>query len=190
MNTLNQLLGLALLLAGAGGGPMPVEPQDAPQEKEVNAAATNEADELPKREELWRKFESTLSGVKLVGRFTILGQEDGPLPKEEYTIHSVKKLPEGDYWQFNARIKYGDHDVTLPLKLQVKWAGDTPMITLTDLTIPLLGTFSSRVVIDNDKYAGTWSHDKVGGHLFGTIEKLADKKEEAPNKADKERPDK
>ena len=124
-------------------------------------------------EALFKRFEETLSGVKLVGRFTILGKDDGPLPKEEYTINSVTKLPEGDYWLFNARIKYGANDVTVPLPLEVKWAGDTPIITLTDFTIPSMGTFSARVVIDNKKYAGTWTHGKAGGHLFGVIEKAS-----------------
>lgn len=190
MNTLSGLLAVTLLVNAAGAGPRPAGSQNAAEGPGQAASAQPAATgETPAQEELFKKFTQTLSGVKLVGRFTILGQDDGPLPKEEYTIHSVKKLPEGDYWQFNARIKYGEHDVTLPLKLQVKWAGDTPVITLTELTIPLLGTFSSRVVIDDDKYAGTWAHDKVGGHLFGTIEKLpTDKKEDksaAPEKSDK-----
>lgn len=124
------------------------------------------------QEELFKLFEQKLSGVKLVGRFTILGKEDGPLPKEEYTIKSVKKLPEGDYWLFDTRVKYGDKDSSLPLPLEVKWAGTTPVITLTDFTIPGMGTFSSRVVIYKNKYSGTWTHGKVGGHLFGVIEKL------------------
>jgi hypothetical protein len=27
-------------------------------------------------------------------------------------------------------------------------------------------------VIDGGKYAGTWAHGKVGGHLYGTISKM------------------
>jgi hypothetical protein len=122
--------------------------------------------------ERFKKFEQTLGGAKLVGRFTILGKETDDLPQEEYVIKSVRKLPRGDYWLFQARIRYLDKDVTLPLPLQVKWAGDTPVITLSDLSIPGLGTFSSRVVIDNGKYAGTWTHGQVGGHLFGVIQRL------------------
>ncbi len=132
------------------------------------------------RAALFKQFEETLSGVKLVGRFTMLGKDDGPLPKEEYTINSVTKLPEGDYWLFKSRIKYGQHDVTVPLPLEVKWAGDTPVITLTDFTIPGMGTFSARVVIDKNKYAGTWAHGKAGGHLFGVIEKTAAEQPDEP----------
>ena len=132
------------------------------------------------REALFKHFEETLSGAKLVGRFTILGKDDGPLSKEEYTINSAAKLPEGDYWLFTTRIKYGQNDVAVPLPLEVKWAGDTPIITLTDFTIPGMGTFSARVVIYNKKYAGTWTHGKVGGHLFGVIEKVASDEPDKP----------
>ncbi|MAD79279.1 MAG: hypothetical protein CMJ50_00335 [Planctomycetaceae bacterium] len=141
------------------------------------------ADDAAKQAQSHKQFEQLLSGVKLVGRFTVLGREDGPLPKEEYTITSVKKLPNGDFWLFNARVKYGERDVTLPMALQVKWADDTPVVTLTDLTIPGLGTFSSRVVFYNNKYAGTWTHGNVGGHLFGTIQKLEENPADATDAA-------
>jgi hypothetical protein len=124
--------------------------------------------------ERFRTFEQTLSGAVLDGQYTIVGQDEPPLRREQYTIQSVRKLPDGDFWLFQTRIKYSDKDVTVPLPLEVKWAGDTPVITLTKLTIPGLGTFSSRVVIDGTKYAGTWSHDDVGGHLFGTIKPRVD----------------
>ena len=141
------------------------------------------------RAALYRKFSDQMDGVKLIGRFTMIGKDDGPLAKEEYTIQKVEKLPDGDKWMITARIKYGQHDVTLPLPLDVKWAGNTAVITLEDMTIPGLGTFSSRVVIDDGKYAGTWRHDKVGGHLFGVIEKLTPEKTEKPEKSDsKEKP--
>ena len=71
---------------------------------------------------------------------------------------------------FRARIRYGDHDVTVPLSLQVKWAATTPVITLDKVTVPGLGTFNARVLIDGDRYAGTWDHGEVGGLLFGRIE--------------------
>ncbi len=43
-----------------------------------------------------------------------------------------------------------------------------------------MGTFSARVVIYNKKYAGTWTHGKVGGHLFGVIEKAASDEPDKP----------
>jgi len=126
------------------------------------------------QQQRFEKLQQTLQRVKFVGHFTVLGKEDGPLRKEEYTILSAKKLEQGDYWLLKARVKYGNKDVTLPMPLEIKWAGDTPIITLTKTEIGGLGTFSARVVIDNNKYAGTWTHGKASGHLFGIIEKMED----------------
>ncbi len=147
---------------------------------EASKAAASKAETSkpsPEMVKRYERFEKLLSGSKLVGQFTILGRDSAP-PKEEYEINSVKKLPEGDFWQFNARIKYGKTNILVPMRLEVKWAGDTPMITLTDFTIPGLGTFSSRVMFYKNKYAGTWTHGKVGGHMFGVIERI-EKKEDA-----------
>ena len=42
-----------------------------------------------------------------------------------------------------------------------------------------LGTFTARVLIYDNRYAGTWQHGKAGGHLFGRIEKIKEKAGEA-----------
>ena len=120
--------------------------------------------------ELHARFKKLLTGAKLRGQFTIDGKSMDNLPAEAYDIEKVAKLPDGDWWALTTRIKYGDHDLTVPIAVEVKWAGSTPVITLDDLTIPGLGTFSARVLLHKDKYAGTWQHDAVGGHLFGKIE--------------------
>ena len=139
------------------------------------------------QKKLFEAFEKTMTKVKLVGNFIIDGKEDGTLKKEEYIVEKVKKTDEGDYWVITARIKYGDVDLAVPVPVEVKWAGKTAVITLDNITIPGLGTFSSRVVIDQGKYAGTWTHDSVGGHLFGKIVPAADEelKKKSANK-DKE----
>jgi hypothetical protein len=49
------------------------------------------------------------------------------------------------------------------------WAGDTPVITLTDLSIPGVGSYTAHVVLYRDQYAGTRSGKNVGGQLFGKI---------------------
>lgn len=133
--------------------------------------------------EMIKKLTDDLTNVKLIGSFTISGRDDAAPKSEEYTISSAMKLPDGDVWLIKARIKYGDKDVTVPMPLEIKWAGDTPVITLTDMEIPTLGTFSSRVVIYDGRYAGTWQHGKVGGHLFGRIEKAGDAKPDAKPEA-------
>jgi hypothetical protein len=80
----------------------------------------------------------------------------------------------------------GTVDLSLPLPITVEWAGDTPVITLTQYQIPGLGSFSARVLFYEDRYAGTWQHGDVGGHLFGKI--IKNSKESASEK-DRPRPD-
>jgi hypothetical protein len=85
-------------------------------------------------------------------------------------LGKVHKLKNG-LWSFETHIQYGDHDVKVALALQIKWAGDTPVITLDKVLVPGLGTFDARVLVHGDEYAGTWSGGDHGGHLFGTITK-------------------
>lgn len=121
-----------------------------------------------------KQFQESMSGVVLIGQYTIVGDDAGenaPARKDRYTIQKVTKLA-NDMWLFQARIQYGNRDVTVPLPLQVKWAGDTPVITVTDLTIPGLGTYTARVLFYRGQYAGTWSGGDHGGHLWGRIDKL------------------
>jgi hypothetical protein len=119
------------------------------------------------QEQLDRKFEETMKGVTLVGRSTRL-QDDKIIGEEKYVIEGVSKLA-GDTWLFRSRFQYGGHDIPLPLPVTIKWAGDTPVITLTDLSIPGMGTYTARVILYRDQYAGTWSGKKGGGQIFGKI---------------------
>ena len=114
------------------------------------------------------EFEKMLTGATLEGSFTVTGRENAPVRQEKYTIEGVTKLA-GGYWTINARIEYGDHDVTVPVPVRVEWAGDTPVIQLTDATIPGLGTFSARVLFYRGQYAGTWSHGSGDGQQFGRV---------------------
>ena len=126
----------------------------------------------PDQAALEKKFAEDLSDVVFSGNYSVTREgKETPAEMEKYTITRVSKVKD-DLWLFAARIQYGKHDVTIPMTLQVKWAGDTPVITLTNLTIPGLGTFTSRVLIYGDRYAGTWQHDKTGGHLWGRLEKV------------------
>jgi hypothetical protein len=140
----------------------------------------------PTQEELEQQFAETMSGATLVGQFTITGLTDGkPLKEERYTLGKVHKLKNG-LWSIEARIQYGDHDVKLPLALPVKWAGDTPVITVTDVAFPGLGTYTARVLFYRGQYAGTWSGSTHGGQLFGKVIKAG----EAEAKTDEAKPDK
>lgn len=128
-------------------------------------------------QQLHAKFTKLLTGAKLTGQFTVDGKPLNDLTEETYEIAKVKKMDDGDMWAITARIKYGKYDLTVPVPMEVKWAGSTPVLTLDDITIPGMGTFGARVVLHQDKYAGTWQHDAVGGHLFGRIV-LPDTKED------------
>ena len=137
-----------------------------------------EAKPKPTKDELVKQLETLLTGAKMTGTFTILGKTDKPPIAEEYSIVGAQRV-DGDTWLLKARIKYGKTDTTLPVPLEIQWAGETPIITMTDMSIPGLGdSFSTRVVIYDGMYAGTWAHGKVKGHMFGTITKGDEKKEE------------
>ena len=112
-------------------------------------------DPLRRPSELDAQFQRTMTNATLSGQFTIDGDDQAP-KKDAYTIASVKKL-KGNLWLFNARIQFGAKDVTLPLILPVLWAGDTPIITVTDVGVPGIGSYTARVIIYDDHYAGTWS---------------------------------
>ncbi len=118
---------------------------------------------------LYAELESSLSGSALVGHFTVTGQGTTSPKPERYELISVKHLG-ADNWMFVARIIYGDHDIKLPITLPVKWAGDTPVITVDKMAFPGLGTYTARVMIHGDHYAGFWSGDDHGGHLYGIVE--------------------
>jgi hypothetical protein len=117
-----------------------------------------------------QQFVDQLTGAILVGHFSIAGRDDKGQQPERYEIASVEKLADRK-WLITSRIKYGKHDVNVPVPIMVDWAGTTPVMSLDEVTVPLLGTFSTRVLLDKDRYAGTWQHDAVGGHLWGRIER-------------------
>jgi hypothetical protein len=115
-----------------------------------------------------REFVERMRGVVLDGVFTVDGRSGTPRP-DRYEIASVDKVGD-DLWRFNARMVHEGTDVTLPIVVPMKWIDDTPVVTLTDYSIPTLGSFTARVFFYDDRYAGTWQHGKeVGGHLYGRI---------------------
>ena len=118
--------------------------------------------------EIERQFTETLRGAALVGRFTVQGRDDRSAAPDRYDVYSVDKVAE-DQWRFNAKI--GETGVTLPIVIRMKFVDDTPIILMTDATIPAMGTFTARVFFYGDLYAGTWSHGERRGHLFGRIER-------------------
>jgi len=120
--------------------------------------------------ELEAKLKATLTKATLTGRWC--GIKEGKLTpdkEDKYTIVSVAKLG-GEAWIIQARIQYGNKDFVAPIPVLVKWAGDTPVITLDDVGMPGGGSaYSARVIIYDKTYAGTWSGGDHQGLLNGVI---------------------
>lgn len=135
---------------------------DAPQ-----SAASTDAVAMNDEE---KAFAELLTGADLVGSFTVDGQEG--IPKQDrYSITKATKI-KGSTWMIHARIKYGEVDITVPVPVKIDWAGKTPVLSVADLKIPGLGSeFGSSILFQGNRYAGTWEHGKVGGHMWGRIEK-------------------
>jgi hypothetical protein len=165
---------IASLVLAAAVLPLPLSRQAAAQQEPAGAAATEskaEAKTVTGAEagDREQRLAEYLSGIKFVGKFTVDGK-DGAEPKtEEYTISKCEKLPAAEMYRMTARIKYGDVDSEVPLDIRIVWSGNTPVITLDAFWIPGMGTFGARVLIHEGRYAGTWQHDAVGGHLFGQL---------------------
>jgi hypothetical protein len=119
------------------------------------------------RDELDRKFTTMMTGVVLEGRSWRPGS-DKLGDEERYFIDGVSKLA-GDTWLLKARFQYRGRELPIPVPVTVLWAGDTPMLSLTDVGVPGMGSYTARVVLSGDQYAGTWRGKKAGGQIFGRI---------------------
>ncbi len=162
MKTTLALLIAATALASALDSPKPAAP-----EKPKAAPAT--AKPALTQDELEAKFIATLSKATMTGRWCLV--QDGQLTperEEKYTIIGAKKL-EGDSWMIGSKMNYGGREMIMPIPVKVKWAGDTPVITVDNLKIPGGGTYSARVLVYEHTYAGTWSGGDKVGLLSGMI---------------------
>jgi len=120
------------------------------------------------RQKLEQDLARTLSNAVLVGHYDVDGQR-GALKEDHYTLGAVKKMA-GDLWLIPARIQYGQQDVTVPIMVPILWAGDTPIIMVTDMGLPGMAKYTARVMIYGDRYVGTWSAGaRHGGILFGRV---------------------
>ena len=128
-----------------------------------------------------KAFVDLMKDSTLVGHFSVDGAgEDGPAKTDRYRINGVSKMKD-DNWLVHARIVYGDFDVVVPVPVKMHWAGDTAVLSVTNLSLPALGQgFSSRLLFDGQRYAGTWAHNEVGGHMWGKIEKQSPEEKAKP----------
>ena len=138
------------------------------------SSAAEPTDKAPTKAELEKQFADSLTGATMVGHYVT-----GKLEKGKSAGRSLRACQslegQGRHVAVRPRIQVEGQDLTLPIPLTVLWAGNTPVITLDETSIPGLGTFSARVLIHGHNYAGTWSHGNEGGQMFGRIEKTAAK---------------
>jgi hypothetical protein len=127
-----------------------------------------------------KAFAELMTGADLVGSFSVDGRKGTP-KEDRYTISKAEKVKDGK-WMIHSRVKYGDVDVVVPVPVNVDFAGGTPVLSVRDLSIPLLGKeFGACILFDGERYAGTWSHGKVGGHMWGRIERTRTESSVLPN---------
>jgi hypothetical protein len=121
----------------------------------------------PAARERW--FADLLTNADLVGSFTTDGR-DHPPKEDRYTILKAVK-GDGDNWVITAKVGYKGIALPVDITVPVKWAGDTPVISMTDQRVPGMDTFTVRLMFYGTHYAGTWSAPDHGGLMWGRIEK-------------------
>ena len=121
-----------------------------------------------------REFVEKMRGAALVGRFTVAAAKIARRSRIATTSTASTR------W---ATISGGStrgsasQASTLPIVVTMRFVDDTPLIMMSNATIPGMGTFTVRVFFYGDEYAGTWEHvGRGGGHMFGRIEKGAAQK--------------
>jgi hypothetical protein len=133
------------------------------------AAFSQESDQAARDQQ----FEETMKDARLEGNFSVVS--DQGMKSDFSELYMVSELERGadNTWIFKARMKYGEnaHEAEFPIPVQVVWAGDTPVITMENTTVEGLGTFTVRLLLHGDRYAGTWQHGAFGGHMWGRIMK-------------------
>jgi len=115
-----------------------------------------------------KQFQEAMTNVTLTGFFTVGDERE--THDDAYVVEKVSKIGD-DLWAFDARISYNKRDFKATVKVPVKWAGETPVLTLSNYLIKGQGVYSARILIFNGMYAGTWGAQAHGGKMFGKIVK-------------------
>ncbi len=113
-------------------------------------------------------FSRMLTNARLVGFFTADDAADDELHKDSYLIKTVSKIDDKT-WRFEAVIEMGGMSFPFALPLPVEWAGDTPVLSVTDMAFPMVGTYTARVLFYDDQYVGVWTGKEHGGQMFGRV---------------------
>lgn len=125
----------------------------------------------PSQEDREAAFVTALANVVFQGNWCLIeGEKLSETKSDRYEIVGVMKTG-GDRWVVNARIQYGTINLVAPVPIQLKWAGDTPIMVVEKFTMPGAGTYSARVMIFENTYSGSWTAGDHGGLLQGLIVK-------------------
>src|SRR5882724_1593487 len=76
-----------------------------------------------------KQFQESMTNVTMTGFFTV-GDAAETRP-DSYVIERITKVQD-DLWKFEARIQYNKKDFKAAIKVPVKWAGETPVLTLAN----------------------------------------------------------
>src|SRR5271170_6577929 len=98
-----------------------------------------------------KQFQESMTNVTMSGFFTV--GDDPATHEDKYTIGHITKIAE-DLWNWEASIKYNNREFKATVKVPVKWAGDTPVITLSNYLIQGQGVYSARILLFQGQYAG------------------------------------
>lgn len=118
-----------------------------------------------------KTFQASMSNVTLTGFYT--NGNASELKQDRYVVEKISKAS-GNLWKFDVRIQYNGKDIAIAIPVPILWAGDTPVVSLTNFAVPGSGTFTARVLFHDGAYVGTWAAaDGHGGKMFGSIAKNA-----------------
>ena len=126
--------------------------------------------EEPKLEDLHKAFSEMLTDATFKGTWApIAGGVLGDEKDDGYKIVSVSKK-KGHIWEFITRMKIRGTEIDFPMPIEVRFAGDTAVLILNNVPVGEGKTYSARVMIHNDVYAGSWwGIGGKGGTISGTI---------------------
>lgn len=120
-------------------------------------------------EQLETTFKAMLTKATMSGRWcSVKDGKLGPEKEDTYSIVSANKVS-GHKWVIQTRIKVNQREMVVPVPVEVKWAGDTAVLSVDKLQYPGGGTYSARVLFYEHTYAGTWSGGDHGGLMSGVI---------------------
>ena len=170
MNRTTAVMLVSLLVLATPGVVRPAEPAEGARPA-AGAEPGAERGAAPVEDRAAREkwFAELLTNADLVGSFTTDGKEQAPR-EDRYTILKAVK-GEGDNWVITAKIGYKGIALPVDITVPVKWAGDTPMIYMTNQKVAGMGAFTVRLMFYGKHYAGTWSATDHGGLMWGRIER-------------------